>query len=362
MSPKKLLSFLPALLLLAACNLPRGAATATPGLNPTQSYQTAIARVTQLYEQTRAAGSPTATPQPGEASATPPGSTPSATPAGPTAQPTLTPIPCDKAAPGNPIDVTIPDDTEMNPGQTFVKTWRLVNAGTCTWTDQYAVVWFSGAQIGDQDVVLLPGSVGPGQSVDISVPMTAPAEPGSYQSNWMLGNDAGVLFGIGEDGGSPFWVRIVVVPPSATPTATPTPSETLTETPAPTQTPAPAATPVVQAMGVVQLAVGDLLDLDNLLLNTGAGDDLDYSTNGGGDHLLTPVSGALLSVFGFSQPGYSDCQAGAQGGVALSVEEVGVGAFICYRTDAGRYGWMQISAFDMDTGALTLSALTWTLP
>ena len=31
-------------------------------------------------------------------------------------------------------DVTVPDGTEFTQGETFTKTWRLKNRGTCTWT------------------------------------------------------------------------------------------------------------------------------------------------------------------------------------------------------------------------------------
>jgi hypothetical protein len=59
---------------------------------------------------------------------------PSLTPVVPTSTPppTLTPVPCDRAA--FVADVTVPDGTNFAPGTTFVKTWRLKNNGSCTWT------------------------------------------------------------------------------------------------------------------------------------------------------------------------------------------------------------------------------------
>jgi hypothetical protein len=155
----------------------------------------------------------------------------------PTLQPSATSIPCDKAAPGDPIDVTIPDDSEIGNGQTFTKVWRLVNIGTCTWTTDYDVVFVSGDQMGAPDVVPMPRTVTPGQSVDISVSMTAPSEPDTYQGNWRLRNAGGVLFSIGPDGQAPFWVRIEVIPITNTPSVTPTGSATLTPTSTTAQTP-----------------------------------------------------------------------------------------------------------------------------
>lgn len=263
------------LLAVAGCNL-RSSPTpeATAQLNATQSYETAVARVTQFYLETAAAAGatePTATPEPDTPTATATEVTATATQAPPTARPTSTSEPCDRAAPGNPIDVTIPDDTQMTPGQTFQKTWRLVNVGTCTWNSQYAVVWVSGEQIGDDDVVFLSGSVAPGQSLDITVPMTAPTAGGSYQSNWKLRNSAGVLFGIGDTASNVFWVRIKVVTSTATPTVTPTSTQ-----PSMTAT----ATPSVFASNTVSLVLTNFVELDNITVNAlpAGGQDLSYIT------------------------------------------------------------------------------------
>ncbi|HGJ66308.1 TPA: hypothetical protein ENS27_13160, partial [bacterium] len=36
-------------------------------------------------------------------------------------------------------DVTVPDGTSFAPGAAFIKTWRLKNIGTCTWTGKYGL-------------------------------------------------------------------------------------------------------------------------------------------------------------------------------------------------------------------------------
>src|SRR5262245_58083221 len=41
-------------------------------------------------------------------------------------------------------DVTIPDNTVVNPGQSFTKTWRVSNTGTCTWSTAYQIILISG--------------------------------------------------------------------------------------------------------------------------------------------------------------------------------------------------------------------------
>ncbi len=355
MKTKRLLAFIPVFLILiaalTACNLPAGDVTPTAGNNATQAHETAVARVTEisLLTSSPAAGEPSATPtEAGTPTATPAAGTPSATPAPATARPTASPIPCDIAEAGNPIDVTIPDDTKIVAGAVFTKTWRLVNAGTCTWNSSYAVVYDSGAKLGIKDSVNLPGSVPPGGTVDISVPMIAPTTPGFYQSNWKLRNTSGVLFGIG--GNAAFWVRIEVVSPTATPTAT----ATATVIP-PTFTP----TPVVYTNGSVNLVIGNVVNLDNLFVVGGSGNDISYVTDVNDNHVLTPQGIAVFGVYGASQPTLNACKTASLGGAVMTVEANPVGTYICYRTDENRYGWMQIAAFNAGDGALTLNVLTW---
>lgn len=107
-------------------------------------------------------------------------------------------------------DVTIPDGTVLEPGETFTKVWRLKNRGTCTWTADYMLVFTSGAQMGGTTALRLPGNVLPGQTVDISVTLTAPASDGPYTGFWMLRNPSGTLFGSGDKANAAFYVDIIV--------------------------------------------------------------------------------------------------------------------------------------------------------
>ena len=45
------------------------------------------------------------------------------------------------------------------------------------------------------DFSFIPGNVAPGQTVDVSVTLTAPVSAGYHISYWMLRNDSGALFG-----------------------------------------------------------------------------------------------------------------------------------------------------------------------
>jgi len=143
---------------------------------------------------------------------------PTETPLQPTATPvppTNTPIPtattvsyCDWVA--FIKDVSIPDGTKLFSSDTFTKIWRLKNRGTCTWTPDYMLVFTSGDQLGNTTAVRLPGYVAPGQTVDVSVTLTAPAKRGHYVGYWMLRNPSGVLFGYGDNANKAFYVDINV--------------------------------------------------------------------------------------------------------------------------------------------------------
>jgi hypothetical protein len=65
--------------------------------------------------------------------------------------------------------------------------------------------------MGSTTAVRLPGSVAPGQSVDVSVTLTAPASAGSHTGYWMLRNPSGALFGSGSKANEAFYVEISVV-------------------------------------------------------------------------------------------------------------------------------------------------------
>jgi polar amino acid transport system substrate-binding protein len=96
------------------------------------------------------------------------------------------------------------DDNDMKnppyikPGDGFVKTWRVQNTGTCTWTSKYRLVYAYGnvtaARMNGQPINIL-GSVIPGQFVDLSVTLIAPQEYLTYQGFWHMENATGRRFG-----------------------------------------------------------------------------------------------------------------------------------------------------------------------
>ena len=107
-------------------------------------------------------------------------------------------------------DVTVPDGTTFAPGSPFLKTWRLKNIGTCTWTTSYSAVLSSGDQMNAPASIFFTNSVAPGDSINISANMVAPSTPGHYRGNWILRNGSGGLFGVGPAANAIFWVDIYV--------------------------------------------------------------------------------------------------------------------------------------------------------
>jgi len=166
--------------------------------------------------------------------------------AGPTATPTLQPLDCDKAE--FVADVNVPPGTIATPGMQFTKTWRLKNIGSCTWTTSYRLAFQSGEPMGAPSSMRLTREVAPGETVDLSLFLTAPSVPGSYHGYWLFQNDKGAPFGIGPLGNQAWLVRITVPEATITPTSMQTTAPTVTQAPAftptvPTPTPSPSFTP-----------------------------------------------------------------------------------------------------------------------
>jgi ABC-type amino acid transport substrate-binding protein len=119
-------------------------------------------------------------------------------------------------------DITYPDSNMqippfVTPGEAFIKTWRVQNTGTCTWTPAYQLVYAYG-NVADAQMIglplLIPGNVAPGQNIDLSVNLVAPLTPLTYQGFWQIENASGGRFG------QTIWVGITTTTVQATPAAT----------------------------------------------------------------------------------------------------------------------------------------------
>lgn len=122
-------------------------------------------------------------------------------------------------------DVTIPDNTPMAPGQSFTKTWRVRNTGSCAWDAGFKFAFVGGEQMSGTTYTL-PSSVAVNTEVDISIAMVAPSKAGTLRGNWRMQTAGGTYFG------DEVYVQIIVGGATLTPTkGTPTATATATNTP-----------------------------------------------------------------------------------------------------------------------------------
>lgn len=189
-------------MLLVACNLPLGKnTTSSAGNEQTLVAQTVSALQTALATNSTPIAQTVSTTTLTFVAPTIPGSQTTPLVTG-TAQPTY--------KVGFITDVTIPDNTVIEPGKAFKKTWRLRNDGTGTWTTNFKLAFVSGDAMAGPASKALDASVAPGETIDISVDLSAPSVSKTYKGNWMLQTDTGTNFGIGPTSSSAFTVVIKV--------------------------------------------------------------------------------------------------------------------------------------------------------
>lgn len=254
---------------------------------------------------------------------------------------------CNQAAAGVPFDLTISDGSKLEPGEFFTKTWRLVNTGTCQWTQNYAVVWLYGNLTIPRNIKYLNDTVSPGESIDIEVEMTAPSQTGEYLSYWKLQSVNGEKFGIGPQSASPFWVRIEVI-------------ENRTSTPSIT----PSVTPTipVYSRGAIFLEIDSSIDLDSGALNTGLQDDLSLKEIGQ-EVALVPRNGTHIGLFGSQVPKLNECFTSE-----LSMDPLLLGDniqknnYLCYRSSQDFPGYLYLIMLDNKSNSIGLEYLTWSIP
>jgi hypothetical protein len=175
------------LLVLSACGPQATPLPPTPDLNAhsTQVAQTVIAQITK----TAAAYTPPVTD-------TPVASPTLAISPTPTITPTANPAACDNSK--FVADISVPDGTQMTPGQQFTKTWQIRNVGPCTWTTGYTLNYAYGSSTDAKmkgQPVALTNAVKTNETVDISVNLTAPSKTGTYTGYWRMRNANGSNFG-----------------------------------------------------------------------------------------------------------------------------------------------------------------------
>lgn len=227
--------------ILSACGSKAPAeAVATPTLAETLSVPVTGVTVTETSPATEAPTTPTET-----------------------VEPTATPEPtrpanaadCTNSA-AFVTDVTMPDNTQVEGGAEFVKTWRVMNNGTCIWASDYKLVYYSEERMNAPDEVPLAITY-PGQTLDISVKLTAPNRVGLHRSNFVIENPKGVIMKITGD--SRLWLIINV---GSTVAATAANTAAVS---AATNAPAAGATTSAGGAGFANVTCGFTIDQSKLL-------------------------------------------------------------------------------------------------
>jgi len=201
-----------ACLTLTACG--SGKPTIDPSLVYTQIWQTVEAAQTQtaLFFTATAATTDTPfasdtprpthtpllsdTPLPGAATATPFTVNTFNTPTGTLTTPAGTQsASCDNMV--GVADVTYPDGSEVAAGAVFIKTWSIENLGPCTWNTKYRLIygWPAAGPWNTTPPKYLTADVLPGETVEVSVTLRAPTNPGTYNGNFRMQNSNGYNFG-----------------------------------------------------------------------------------------------------------------------------------------------------------------------
>jgi hypothetical protein len=197
MKTAHLASTLLIIVLLASCS--GGSASPTPTPVDVNALQTAAVQTIVADITRTAAAQPTETVAPTETSVPVPTETP-------TPEVTPTPQTCDNSAFIN--DTSVPDGTVMAAGQEFIKTWKVKNTGTCSWTTGYRIV-FGYSNPPNEKMGGLPTpltvEIAPNADAEISIKLKAPLKSGTYSGYWKLANNNGYPFG-------EYFTVVIVVP------------------------------------------------------------------------------------------------------------------------------------------------------
>ncbi len=311
------------IVLLAGCNLPArvneepGTGALTLAAQTVEAQMTVNAMTLPAPQSTSANGgaptitlAPTTTPQPSA---------------------TTKADPCDAA--GFIRDVTIPDGTEMQPGEAFTKTWRILNEGTCDWNTAYDLVFDEGAAMGGPaSTPVTKGTVPAGSEVDISIDLVAPETPGVYRGVWQLRNDQDVIFTVGG-----FWAEIEVVEPEV-------------------------------FSSKVSFQIQQTFDAD---LDDGASpalgiEDFTFRAVTANDKRIEAENTAVFELMGEDKPAYGACEGADLTSDPIEVDSDLVGQWVCFKTSEGRIGRFRVVALKPDdisqVQTLELAYITWKLP
>jgi len=91
-------------------------------------------------------------------------------------------------------DLTIPDGSQVTPGERLDKRWSVENNGSCNWDKGYRLKLTAGPDLSaSAEQALYPARSG--TQATIRIVFTAPSEPGTYRSAWQAFSPSGQAFG-----------------------------------------------------------------------------------------------------------------------------------------------------------------------
>ncbi len=92
-------------------------------------------------------------------------------------------------------DITIPDNTQMKPGEVFTKTWLVQNTGGCAWRSGFTFQHVGG-DIMRGSTIIMKEAIQTGSKREISVELVVPSgQSGLIQSAWRMADENGNFFG-----------------------------------------------------------------------------------------------------------------------------------------------------------------------
>lgn len=90
-----------------------------------------------------------------------------------------------------------PDCEEFAPDVLFTKSWKLRNVGALPWSTEFKLIRVQKDTGGmsQVDTVPITHEVAPNEKYEVSVPMRAPNQPGTYECFWRMADNEGKKFG-----------------------------------------------------------------------------------------------------------------------------------------------------------------------
>lgn len=106
-------------------------------------------------------------------------------------------------------DISVPDGTAVQAGETVTKTWRFRNIGTCRLGDGYKIVWIDPFHQNPQKLFDFNAEIEPNAEGEVSITFPVVGS-GKTKINFRFADPDGNTFGLGERGLGELWIDYLV--------------------------------------------------------------------------------------------------------------------------------------------------------